>query len=72
MEWTAKASDEIKGFVVYRQLSKELPFKPVSGLLTDNQFDLNVGDKTNGMIQIRCYTPKGEMITSENFSLITQ
>jgi len=72
LEWTAKASDEIKGYVVYRQLSKELPFKPVSGLLTDNEFDLNVGEKTNGMIQIKCYTLKGEIISSEKFSLITQ
>ena len=58
--------------MVYRQLSKELPFKPVSGLLTDNEFDLNVGEKTNGMIQIKCYTQKGEIISSENFSLISQ
>ncbi|HEY0031009.1 MAG TPA: hypothetical protein VGC65_09645 [Bacteroidia bacterium] len=72
IEWTAEASEEIKGYVVYRQLSKELPFKPVSGLLTDNQFDLTIGEKTNGLIQIKCYTQQGKIITSENFNIITE
>jgi hypothetical protein len=68
LEWKAVAADEIKGVVIYRQLSAELPFKAITGLISDDHIDFPLAkDKTTGLFQIRCYTVSGEIIKSENF-----
>jgi hypothetical protein len=68
LEWKAESSEEIKGVVIYRQASPELPFKAVTGLIKDDHVDFPLTkDKTNSLFQIRCYTVRGDMIRSEIF-----
>jgi hypothetical protein len=68
LEWKADANEEIKGVVIYRQPSAELPFKAITGLIPDDHIDVPLAkDKTTGLFQLRCYTVSGEIIKSENF-----
>jgi hypothetical protein len=69
LEWKAESPAGIKGVVVYRQVSSELPFKALTGLIKDDHFDVPLSkDKTSGLFQIRCYTENGEIIRSETFN----
>jgi hypothetical protein len=69
LEWKAESPDGIKGVVVYRQVSSELPFKALTGLIKDDHFNVPLTkDKTSGLFQIRCYTENGEIIRSETFN----
>lgn len=69
LEWTAEISEEVKGFVVYRQISTELPFKPVTGMLTDNKTDIALNENDNGLFYIKCYTVNGKIVQSEVFNI---
>jgi hypothetical protein len=72
LEWTAESKEAIKGFVVYRQTAENLPFKPMSGLITENRANLSIGENTGGTFYIKCYTENGKTIQSENFNLIAE
>lgn len=72
LEWTAETKEPVKGFVVYRQTADNLPFKPMSGLISENRANLPIGENTNGNFFIKCYTEDGKTIQSENFNLITE
>lgn len=72
LEWSADTKDPIKGYVVYRQLNATSPFKPMSGLLTENRANLSIGENTDGVFYIKCYTENGRTIQSENFNLISE
>lgn len=69
LEWKVEASEEAQGVVVYRQISAELPFKPITGLIKEDNVDVPMNEKTNGVFQVRCYTVSGKIIQSENFTI---
>lgn len=72
LEWTVETKEEVKGFVVYRQLNETMPFKPVTGLLTETSANISIGENSDGIFYIKCYTNNGKNIQSENFNLITK
>ncbi len=72
LEWTANTKQTVKGFVVYRQLSDKLPFKPLTGLITENNTNILIGENIEGVFYIKCYTENGKIIQSDNFNLISE
>jgi len=69
LEWTARLNEDVKGYVVYMQVKPDLPFKPVTGMLTDNYADISVNDNVNGLFYIKCYTVNGKIVQSETFGI---
>ncbi len=72
LDWSLEGKDEMKGYVVYRQLSSELPFKPITALITENQVKITIGNKVEGAFQVKGYTTSGKTIQSENFKIENQ
>lgn len=72
LDWKGEASEAFEGFVVYHQPAKEVPFKPISGMIKEQESTLTIGDKVAGLFYIKGYTVKGKMIQSEKFSITNE
>ncbi len=66
ISWQVKSSDKIKGFAVFRKSADNEPLKPVTGLITTNEYsDKKLKEGKEYYYQIRAYTVSGNVIKSK-------
>jgi uncharacterized protein len=70
LKWKLKSTEDLLGYVVYKQKPGETIFSPISGTLEDeNLLDTDVSSGSEYVYQLRVYNQRGDVYKSDKIKL---